>query len=205
MGLYSRVIFPRFMTMAMSSGQMKKIRSQVLPNASGNILEIGFGTGLNLEFYPPEVKTITTVDPNPGMSTLAERNIAASNMEVRRELARAEALPMADESFDTVVCTWTLCSIPNVEGALGEIRRVLKPEGHFVFVEHGLADDPKVQRWQNRITPWWKHIGDGCHLNRNMKELIQDCRFRFAEIDTFYMPKSPRWAGYMYKGVATKG
>ena len=203
MGFYSRGIFPRVMTMAMSSGQMKKIRSRVVPGAKGNVLEIGFGTGLNLPFYAEEVRSITTIDPNPGMSRIAERNIAESGMEVRRELAGAEAMPMADETFDTVVCTWTLCSIPEVEKALQEIWRVLKPKGEFRFVEHGLADDAKVRGWQNRITPYWKRFSDGCHLNRNMRELIQDNRYEL-NLDTFYMPKAPRWAGFMYEGVATK-
>ncbi len=204
MGFYSMVIFPRVLDFVMTTGQMKKRRSQVLADVSGDVFEIGFGTGLNLPFYPDSVKEITTVDVNPGCSKRAQRRIAESGITVHNEVLNAESLPMDDESFDSVVCTWTLCSIDNVEKALSEVRRVLQPGGKFFFVEHGASPDENVRKWQDRLTPCWKFIGDGCRLNRNAEELIQDQHFEITSLDKGYMDKSPRFAGYMYQGVATK-
>lgn len=204
MGFYSKVIFPRVIDFAMSTGQMKKRRLRLLAGVSGDIFEIGFGTGMNLEFYPESVKAITTVDVNPGMSKRAQQRIDASPIEVETHVLNAEQLPMDDASFDSVVCTWTLCSIVNVEQALSELHRVLRPGGKLFFVEHGAAPDAKVRKWQDRLTPYWKVIGDGCHLNRDAEALIQDQHFAITSIDKDYMDKSPRFAGYMYEGVATR-
>lgn len=204
MGLYSRYIFPRVMNLAMSGKPVTRIRKELLLRAEGDVFEIGFGTGLNLPNYPPTVKKITTVDPNPGVNKLAQQRIRESPIEVECHLLSAETLPMDDESFDTVVSTFTLCSIPNVGRALDEIRRVLRPGGKFLFAEHGLADDPKVRRWQDRLNGLQRRIGDGCNLNRNMRELISDHRFKFLEFKNFYMPKTPRIFGYIYQGVAVK-
>ena len=204
MGIYSKHIFPRVINLVMSTGQFKKARSQTLAGVDGEIFEIGFGTGMNLPFYPDSVQKIVTADINPGMGKFAQRNIDESNIEVDLRVLNGESLPIDDESFDSVVCTWTLCSIVNVEQALSEIRRILRPDGKFYFVEHGLADDSKIRKWQDRITPLWKIVGDGCHLNRNMKELIQDQKFSFLKLDNYYMEKGPRAFGYMYQGIATK-
>ena len=188
----------------MSTGQMKKARSQTLAEVHGDIFEIGFGTGMNLPFYPESVEKIITADVNPAMEKFAQRSIDSTSIEVDCRVLNGENLPIDDESFDSVVCTWTLCSIVNVEQALREIHRILRPEGRFYFVEHGLADDAKVRKWQDRLTPIQKVIGDGCHLNRNIKKLIQDQKFSFLQLDTYYMKKSPRAFGYMYQGVAEK-
>ena len=204
MGFYSRVIFPCVLDFAMTTGQMKKRRSQVLADVSGDIFEIGFGTGLNLPFYPDHVKEITTVEVNPGTSKRAQKRIAESDITVHTNILNAESLPMDDETFDSVVCTWTLCSIENVEKALSEVRRVLRPGGKFFFVEHGASPDPKIRKWQDRLNPFWGIIGDGCNLNRNAEQLIQDQHFEITSLDKGYMEKSPRFAGYMYQGVATK-
>lgn len=204
MGLYSSVIFPRILNVVMSSGYMKKARTAVLSEVSGDIFEIGFGTGLNLPHYPQGVKKITTVDVNPGMNKLAQRQIDASDIEVEHTVLNGEKLPMEDASFDSVVCTWTLCSIADVNSAMREVHRVLRPGGKFFFVEHGLSDEAKVRKWQNRLTPPWKIIGDGCHLNRNIKEIILDNKFSFLEFENYYMEKSPKFAGYLYQGVASK-
>ncbi len=205
MGLYSSHIFPYLMNQVMSNKAMTRSRAELLVSASGEIFEIGFGTGLNLKHYPSHVKKITTADVNAGMGKLAQRSIDASPIEVDNRVLNGEDLPLTDESFDTVVCTWTLCSIPNVEQALKELHRILKPGGQFLFVEHGLADNPKTQRMQHRVNPLWKLIGDGCHLNRNITELIQDHHFLLPDVQNFYMPGGPRFASYMYQGVATKG
>ncbi|MCH8204890.1 MAG: class I SAM-dependent methyltransferase [Candidatus Hydrogenedentes bacterium] len=204
MGFYSRVVFPGIIDFVMTTGQMKKRRSQLLADVSGDIFEIGFGTGLNLPFYPEGVQEITTVDINPGMNRRAQKRIAESGITVHMNILSAESLPMDDETFDSVVCTWTLCSIENVEKALSEVRRVLRPGGKFFFVEHGASPDPKVRRLQDRLNSFWGIIGDGCNLNRNAEELIQDQHFEITSLDKGYMEKSPRFAGYMYQGVATK-
>ncbi|PCJ51768.1 MAG: SAM-dependent methyltransferase [Candidatus Hydrogenedentota bacterium] len=204
MGFYSNVLFPALLDKVMSTGQMHKARHALLSNAQGTVFEIGFGTGLNLQHYPETVSEITTADINPGMNKRALQRIAESPIKVDHNVINGESLPFEDESFDTVVCTWTLCSIKNVDAALQQVRRILKPKGKFLFVEHGLADDPKVQKWQHRLNPLQQRIGDGCNLNRNMKELIQDNHFSFDTMDTFYMPKSPRFAGFMYQGIASK-
>lgn len=204
MGFYSNVIFPHILDYMMTAEQMNKRRSQVLAGVSGDVFEIGFGTGLNLPFYPAGIKEITTVDVNPGCSKLAQRRIAESGITVHNEVLNAESLPMDDESFDSVVCTWTLCSIDNVEKALSEVRRVLRPGGKLFFVEHGASPDEKVRKWQDRLTPCCKVIGDGCRLNRNAEELIQDQHLEITSLDKGYMEKSPRVAAYLYQGVATK-
>ena len=204
MGFYSRVVFPGIIDFVMTTGQMKKRRSQLLADVSGDIFEIGFGTGLNLPFYPEGVQEITTVDINPGMNRRAQKRIAESGITVHMNILSAESLPMDDETFDSVVCTWTLCSIENVEKALSEVRRVLRPGGKFFFVEHGASPDPTVRRLQDRLNSFWGIIGDGCNLNRNTEELIQDQHFEITSLDKGYMEKSPRFAGYMYQGVATK-
>jgi ubiquinone/menaquinone biosynthesis C-methylase UbiE len=204
MGFYSRVIFPRIIDFVMANDEMREIRTAVLSGVSGDVFEIGFGTGLNLRHYPPSIKKITTADVNPAMGKRAQRRIDKYGVEVDCRTLDAESLPLDDASFDSVVCTWTLCSIRDPMKALGELRRVLRPQGKFFFVEHGLADDPKVRKWQHRITPLWKHIGDGCHLNRNAEEMIQDAHFAFTKLDKYYMKDAPRIAAYLYQGVATK-
>ncbi|MFP6583150.1 MAG: methyltransferase domain-containing protein [Candidatus Hydrogenedentota bacterium] len=188
----------------MSNGYMSKARVAVLADVKGDIFEVGFGTGLNLLHYPESVKRITTADVNPSMGKIAKRRIDASPIEVNHDVLNAEVLPYEDASFDTVVCTWTLCSIPDVGAALSEMHRILRPGGRFHFVEHGLADDLKVRAWQHRLTPLQKRIGDGCRLNRDMKELIGDHHFSYDRLEMFYLPKSPRFAGFMYQGVASK-
>lgn len=202
MGLYSNYIFPRILNNFMSSGQFKKQRDLLLSSVSGDILEIGFGTGLNLEFYPDHVRKITAIDPNAGMNAVAQRNIRNSNIEVDCKILSGENLPIEDQSFDSVVCTWTLCSIPDAARALREVKRVLRPGGRFFFVEHGLAPDPAVQKWQHRLTPIQKVIGDGCHLDRPIDRMIQGEGFSLSDLETFYMPKAPRFAGYMFRGIA---
>ena len=204
MGFYSRLIFPRMIDFMMSNDDMREIRTAVLADVSGDVFEIGFGTGLNLRHYPDSIKKITTADVNPAMGKRAQRRIDKDGVDVDCRTLDAEALPFDDASFDSVVCTWTLCSIADPMKALGELHRILRPTGKFFFVEHGLSDDPKVQKWQNRITPFWKRIGDGCHLNRNARTMIQDAHFAFTNLDTYYMDNAPRIAAYLYQGVATK-
>jgi ubiquinone/menaquinone biosynthesis C-methylase UbiE len=203
MGFYSQKILPYLMDWSMSGSDMAKYRQQILSGVSGEVLEIGFGTGLNLAYYPDRVQKITTIDVNPGMNALAQKRIQSAAIAVNNQVLNGERLPMPDNSFDSVVSTWTLCSIANVEQALSEIHRVLKPGGKFFFVEHGLSDDPKLQVWQNRLTPVQKVLADGCHLNRNIQQLVKN-QFDIVKIDQFYADNLPKVVGYFYKGVATK-
>ncbi|MBC6475555.1 MAG: class I SAM-dependent methyltransferase [Hormoscilla sp. GM102CHS1] len=203
MGFYSQVILPRALDWMMSDPVLTQYRQEVLSEVSGEVLEIGFGTGLNLPHYPESLQKLTAIDANPGMNALARKRIQSSGIIVANRVLNGENLPMDDNSFDSVVSTWTLCSIAKVEQALLEIHRVLKPGGKFFFIEHGLSDDPKVQVWQHRLTPLQKIIGDGCHLDRNMKKLVEN-QFEVLKLEEFYMEETPKIAGYMYKGVATK-
>ena len=203
MSLYSELIFPRLMDWAMSDSVLSKYRQEVLSQVSGEVFEIGFGTGLNLRYYPNKLHKITTIDVNHGMESLAKKRIHDSEITVDFRVLNGESLPMADHSFDSVVSTWTLCSITKVNQAIQEIYRVLKPGGKFFFIEHGISDEPKVQVWQNRLTPVQKILGDGCHLNRNIKQLVEN-HFQILTLEEFYEPKFPKILGYMYKGVAQK-
>ncbi|MFW6295978.1 MAG: class I SAM-dependent methyltransferase [Halothece sp.] len=203
MKLYSQYIFPRLLDWVMSNSTFDQYRQQILSEVSGKVLEIGFGTGLNLSYYPSSLEKLVTVDPNPGMNSLAQKRIQNSSVEVENRVLSGEKLPMEANTFDAVVSTWTLCSIPNVEQALSEIHRVLKPQGKFYFIEHGLSHEPKIKKWQHRLTPIQKKIGDGCHLDRNIEQLVKE-HFDSVEVNKFYDPNSPKIAGYMYQGIATK-
>ena len=203
MGFYSNFIIPYCIDWAMSDEILAQYRQQLLAGVSGEILEIGFGTGLNLPHYPATVEHITTVDPNPGMKKLTQQRIEQSPIRVDHRVISGESLPMSDGSFDSVVCTWTLCSIPQVEKAIAEIYRLLKPGGKFFFIEHGLSPEAKIEVWQHRLTPVQKVIADGCHLNRDIKQIVK-AQFDQVKIEQFYSPKLPKILGYMYQGVAHK-
>jgi ubiquinone/menaquinone biosynthesis C-methylase UbiE len=167
------------------------------------VLEIGFGTGLNLSYYPDDIYKIVTVDPNPGVHKLAQKRIKASSIMVEHKILSGENLPMVDNSFAHAISTFTLCSIANVEQALREVYRVLKPGGGFHFLEHGLSREPKVQVWQNRLTPLQKIIADGCHFNRNIRQLVEN-QFQNVQLEEFYLENEPKISGYWYKGVGYK-
>ena len=188
----------------MSMPMLAAYRKKVLADVTGKVLEIGFGTGLNLPHYPASIAEITAVDVNPGMNSLAKKRIRQSPITVNNLLLNGEDLPMDEASFDSVVSAWTLCSIKNVDQALREIHRVLKPGGRFFFIEHGLSDDPNVQRWQNRLNPLQKILGDGCHINRDMKAIIIKPDLRIEKLEEFYMDNNPKCLGYTYQGIAVK-
>ncbi|MEO1672973.1 MAG: class I SAM-dependent methyltransferase [Cyanobacteria bacterium J06631_2] len=203
MSFYTNLVIPYCIDLAMSGSNLGQYRQALLEDVAGDILEIGFGTGLNLPHYPEEVEQITTIDPNPGMQKLARSRIEQSQITVDYRVLNGESLPMADASFDSVVCTWTLCSIPLVEQAIAEVYRLLKPGGKFFFIEHGLSHERKVQVWQNRLTPLQRVLADGCHLNRSINDLVQQ-QFPNVKIEQFYAPKLPKVIGYMYRGIAVK-
>jgi ubiquinone/menaquinone biosynthesis C-methylase UbiE len=202
MSLYSHRIFPCLCEWGMSRRPLMECRREVLSGARGRVLEIGVGTGLNLPLYPQHVKRITAIDANAGMMPRAQKRAARTAIEIDLRIASAEELPLESGQFDTVVSTWTLCSIPDVAAALREVRRVLKPDGIFLFVEHGLSDDAGIRWWQNRLTPLNRRLADGCHLNRDMESLIGRNGFAFAELRKYYLKKIPRIAGFLYQGKA---
>ena len=203
MNFYERRILPYLLDLSLSSPGLAKHRREILAEVTGEVLEIGFGTGLNLSYYPEQIHKIATVDPNPEIHTIAQKRIASSPIMVEHHILSGEHLPMADESFDSVVSTFTLCSIPNVEQALAEIYRVLKPRGRYFFVEHGLSSEPDVQVWQNRLTPIQKRIAGGCHFNRNIKRLVEE-QFDKVTLSELYAEDLPKVAAYLYQGIATK-
>ena len=204
MGFYSQVIFPRLCDFLMDRPFLAKHRQQLLAAVYGEVLEIGFGTGLNLPHYPAQVGKITTVDPNAGMHRLAQRRVRRSKVEVDRRVLSGERLPFEGDRFDCVVSTFTLCSIGDVGQALGEVYRVLRPSGRFLFLEHGLSPEPNVQKWQRRLNWLEKRLADGCHLDRNMKELVAARPFSSVEVEEFYLERTPRTHGYLYRGSASK-
>lgn len=204
MGFYARAIFPRLCDWMMRDPRLAALRSAVLASTSGEVLEIGFGTGLNLPYYPAEVSRLTTADPNPGMNRLALRRIAQSSIRVEPCFLRGEELPFADNSFDCVVSTWTMCSLDNVSQALGQIQRVLRPGGRFLLLEHGLSDDPKIQRWQRRLNPIQRRLAGGCRLDIDVESAVRAEPFRPVEIERFLLDWAPRTHGTMYRGIATK-
>lgn len=183
---------------------LAKYRRELLAGVSGTILEIGFGTGLNLPYYPEHVGRITVVDPNAGMHSRAQQRIAQTAIDVDHRILSSERLPFEDNTFDSVTSTFTLCSIEDVNQALSEVHRVLKPGGRFLFLEHGLSPEPHIQKWQHRLNWLEMRVGDGCRLNRNIKELVASQPFASVDVEEFYMEKNPKTHGYMYRGIATK-
>jgi len=205
MGFYSDVIIPIFYDSSMDSTKINEGRKSILSRiADEEILEIGFGTGINLQFYPGVVKKIIGVDINKGMTKKARKKIIESQDKVELHTTGSETLPFPDNRFDTVVSTYTLCSIKNITSALNEIYRVVKPGGKYYFLEHGLADNLKTQKWQNRLNPIQNIWAGGCNLNRDIKSLISNAGFKFLELKNYYLKRDPKIVGYMYEGIAVK-
>lgn len=204
MGLYSRFILPRLLEKSMSSPTLASIRRNLLTHATGRVLEIGIGSGLNLPAYPSRLKSLTAVDMNPGFAFLVKERITSSGIKVEHIVADIERLPFADDAFDTVVSTWTLCSVKNTSNALREIRRVLKPHGKLLFVEHGLSSDKTTQRLQRLMTPFWKMYKGGCRLDRNIAALLTAEGFILTTCKEFDLPTTKRLTRYTYQGIAIK-
>jgi ubiquinone/menaquinone biosynthesis C-methylase UbiE len=204
MGFYSKHVLPRIIDLAMRNPESTRLRAEWIPRACGDVLEIGIGSGLNLPFYSSEVKHIYGVDPSLELQQIARKRRRIDPHKVEFLTQSAEhPLMLADSSIDTAVMTWTLCSIPEPERALGEIRRVLKRDGRLIFIEHGHARDLNVAKWQNALTPLWKRIGGGCHLNRRPADTIASSGFQIMKLKTDYLP-GPRLLTYTYQGVAKK-
>jgi ubiquinone/menaquinone biosynthesis C-methylase UbiE len=205
MGIYAKYIFPLLLDWTLGSAPMSKYRRRALEPANGNTLEIGFGTGLNLPHYPAALTRLTVIDSEDMLRKRVARRIAECPIPVvRMQLDAQGRLPFDDQTLDSVVTTFTLCSIADIVPALAEIRRVLKPGGRFIFFEHGRSDDVEIARRQDQFNPLQKVIGVGCNLNRKIDELIVAGGFRITELDRFLMPETPRLLAEMYRGVAEK-
>ncbi len=200
MGWYEQLLLPPLMDRAMRARRLAAYRRRVAAAATGRVLEIGIGSGLNLRHYG-DVERLYGADPSPALLARAASRLGGLGLPLLLVRASAERLPFCSAVFDSVVMTWTLCSIPDPEAALGEIRRVLRPRGRLLFVEHGLAPEPHIERWQHRLTPLWKRIGGGCHLDRRIDALLGAAGFVLSELDTGYM-KGPKPFAYIYEGTA---
>jgi ubiquinone/menaquinone biosynthesis C-methylase UbiE len=203
MGFYEERVLPRLIDLALSGHAFAELRARVASELEGDVLEVGFGSGRNVPYYSPKVRRVRAVDPAVAGRRLAAQWVAASPIPVEYIGLDGEHLPLEDASVDHVLTTWTLCTIPDVERALSEIRRVLRPGGGLHFVEHGRAPDPRVARWQDRLTPVQRRIAGGCHLNRPIDELVAGAGLEVARLDNFFMPGVKAF-GYMFEGVATK-
>jgi ubiquinone/menaquinone biosynthesis C-methylase UbiE len=201
MNFYDKCIIPRLVDFSMRRREAMRYRAQVVPGACGTVLEIGVGSGLNLPFYGTGVERLYGLDPSQELLAMAEERAGAVAFPIHFLACPSEEIPLDDGSVDTVVTTWTLCSIANPVTALKEMRRVLKPGGHLLFAEHGLAPEARVRGWQQRLNPLWRAITGGCNLNRKMDELIQASGFRLRELTLEYAD-GPRPMSYVYSGRA---
>ena len=201
MGFYGDIILPRLCDLAMRNKRLVPFRERVIGAAEGRVLEIGVGSGLNLPFYRPPVREVLALEPAPRLVTMARSASHGAGIPVSFLEASAEAIPLEHHCVDTIVTTWTLCSIPRAAAALADMRRVLRPGGKLLFVEHGLAPDEGVRRWQDLMTPAWRSISGGCHLNRPIRSMIEGAGFRIDRIETGYMP-GPKPMTFMYEGSA---
>lgn len=203
MGFYRRQVLPRVMNVVMDDKDLGEIRQRVTSGLSGVVLEVGFGSGLNVPYYPAAVRRVLAVDPATLGRRLAEVRIAKSHVAVEHIDANGDGLPVASESVDYVLVTWTICSLPDPAGALQEMHRALRPGGRLHFAEHGRSPEPGVARWQDRLNPLQRTLAGGCNLNRPVDQLVVKAGFELAHLDNFYL-KGPRAIGYMYEGVAVK-
>jgi ubiquinone/menaquinone biosynthesis C-methylase UbiE len=201
MSFYQDRIVPYLTHLAMRQRILAAYRARLIPESEGRVVEIGIGSGLNLPLYTDKVERVIGLEPSPRLLTMARRAAVGSAVPVDLIEGSAEAIPIEDGSIDTVVTTWTMCSIPDAARALRDMRRILKPNGRLLFVEHGRAPQESVRRWQDRLTPVWKCIAGGCHLNRPIAELVADAGFRIERMDTGYM-RGPRLMTFMYEGSA---
>jgi ubiquinone/menaquinone biosynthesis C-methylase UbiE len=202
MKFYSQYIFPRLMDWVMAGEMFQQLRADLLKDTRGEVLEIGFGTGLNLPHYPQHISGLSIVDPARMLPHKVKERAAQMSFPIQVEHSTAETLPFPDQKFDSVVSTWTLCTIPDAEKALQEIGRVLKPTGVFFFLEHGRSDNSRIAGWQDRLNPIQNRIGCGCNLNRRIDQLITKNGLHILDLDRFQMDHVPRIVGEMYRGQA---
>jgi ubiquinone/menaquinone biosynthesis C-methylase UbiE len=201
MGFYEEWILPALIDLSMRNKRLRPYRERVAGAAEGRVLDVGVGSGLNLPFYARQAREVFGLDPSPQLLERARRNMPRTDVPVRLLEGSAERIPLADRSMDTIVMTWTGCSIPAIGTALVEMRRVLKVDGRLLFVEHGRAPEPGVARWQDRLDPLWLKFSGGCHLNRKIDDLLAEAGFRIDRLETSYIP-GPRIMTFLYEGEA---
>ena len=203
MSFYEKYILPRFLNCACASEPITYQRKKVVPLAEGKVLEVGIGSGLNLPFYDKaKIKEVWGIDPSKELTFMAEKVALKEDIKVNIISSSAEEIPLPNEYFDSILITYTMCTIPDVLKANKEIKRVLKKEGKLIFCEHGISPDEKIQKWQNRINPLWGKIAGGCNINRGIPKLIRDSGFDIIAMEEMYLPKTPKIAGYNYWGYA---
>lgn len=204
MGFYENRILPWLIDKACGAPAVREQRGKVVPQATGRVLEVGMGSGLNLAFYDPDrIEVVFGLEPSEGMRRRASRRVEAAAVEVRWLDLPGEEVPLDDDSVDTVLLTFTLCTIPDYRRALAQMRRVLRPGGRLLFCEHGAAPDAAVRRWQDRINPLWKRVAGGCNLNREIPRCLEEAGFAIEHIESAYLPGTPRIAAFNYWGAAT--
>jgi ubiquinone/menaquinone biosynthesis C-methylase UbiE len=204
MGIYRDQLLPRFQDKVMDRKSAREIRARVCRGLHGDVVEVGFGTGLNAPYYPTAVTKVLAVEPSALCMRLAEPRMARSSVPVELVGLTGERLDLPSEESDVILSTWTLCTIPDVAAALAELRRVMRPGGELHFVEHGHAPDPDVARWQRRIEPLNKRLAGGCHLTRKIPELLEQAGFEIEQLDSYYSEGEPRPFGYTFEGRAVK-
>jgi ubiquinone/menaquinone biosynthesis C-methylase UbiE len=203
MSVYEEWILPPILDLVMRQKQLEDYRKRVVGAARGRVLEVGVGSGLNFPFYGDQVEHLYGLDPSQRLLAIARRRATAVKLPIELLPASATAIPLGDNSIDTIVMTWTLCSIPDAAAALREMRRVLKADGKLLFVEHGLSPEPGVVRWQHRLTPVWRRVAGGCHLDRKIDQLMRGAGFDVSQLETGYAP-GPRPMAFMYQGCACR-
>ena len=204
MSFYEKYILPRFLNCACASEPITYQRKKVVPLAEGKILEVGIGSGLNLPFYnKSKIIEIWCIDPSEELNAMAKRVATEENINVKFITSGAEDIPFPDNYFDTVLITYTMCTIPSVLKANEEMRRVLKSGGKMIFCEHGVSPDESIKKWQKRLNSIWGKIAGGCNINRDIPMLIKSSGFKIVMMDEMYLPKTPKIAGYNYWGYAT--
>ena len=204
MNLYDKYLLPHFLNCACGTKPITYQRQKVVPLAKGRVLEIGIGSGLNLPFYQPQtIDMIIGLDPSPELNKMAASIATSYSLPIEFIIGSAEHIPLPDNSIDTILVTYSLCTIVDVAAANRELYRVLNTQGSLIFCEHGLAPDPNIIKWQHRLDPWWGKIAGGCHLNRDIPRLIKTAGFKIDNLEQMYLPSTPKFAGYNYWGSAS--